>query len=87
MERSEIRDKIRGLSNTGATSFQGAPISLTVTIADRTSSAMVHHVGALRMAFRIARHARPFTIDARAGDVEGPHDGLRRAAELTSDFA
>ena len=36
----------------------------TVTLADRTSSAMVEHVGALRMAFRIARHERPFTIDA-----------------------
>ena len=38
----------------------------TVTLADRTSSALVDHVTALRMAFRIARHERPFTIDAIA---------------------
>ena len=36
----------------------------TVTLADRASSALVHHVGALRMALRIARHERPFTIEA-----------------------
>jgi putative transposase len=36
----------------------------TVTLADRTSSAMVHHLSALRMAFRIARHERPFMIEA-----------------------
>jgi putative transposase len=38
----------------------------TVTLADRTSSALVHHVGALRMAFRITRQERPFTIGAVA---------------------
>jgi putative transposase len=36
----------------------------TVTLADRTSSALMHHVGALRMAFRIARRERPFMIEA-----------------------
>jgi putative transposase len=42
----------------------GGTYFFTVTLADRTSSALVHHLGALRMAFRIARHERPFTIDA-----------------------
>jgi putative transposase len=36
----------------------------TVTLADRTSSALVRHVSVLRVAFRIARHERPFTIEA-----------------------
>jgi putative transposase len=36
----------------------------TVTLADRTSSALVDHVGALRTAFRIARRERPFAIEA-----------------------
>lgn len=38
----------------------------TVTLADRRSSALVDDVSALRMAFRIARHERPFTIEAIA---------------------
>ena len=42
----------------------GGSYLFAVTRADRTSSALVHHVGALRMAFRIARHERPFTIEA-----------------------
>src|SRR3954447_18825300 len=42
----------------------GGTYFFTVTLADRTSLALVHHVGALRAAFRIARHERPFTIDA-----------------------
>jgi putative transposase len=42
----------------------GGTYFFTVTLADRTSSAMVHHLGALRTAFRTARHDRPFTIDA-----------------------
>ena len=42
----------------------GGTYFFTVTLADRTSSALVDHVGALRMAFRIARQERPFTIDA-----------------------
>jgi putative transposase len=36
----------------------------TVTLADRRSDALVGHVAALRSAFRAARHARPFAIDA-----------------------
>ena len=42
----------------------GGTYFFTVTLSDRTSSAMVHHMGALRAAFRIARHERPFTIEA-----------------------
>jgi len=42
----------------------GGTYFFTVTLADRTSSALVDHVSALRMAFRIARRERPFTIDA-----------------------
>jgi putative transposase len=42
----------------------GGTYFFTVTLADRTSSALVDHVSTLRMAFRIARHERPFTIDA-----------------------
>jgi len=42
----------------------GGTYFFTVTLADRTSSALVDHVNALRMALRIARRERPFTIDA-----------------------
>ena len=42
----------------------GGTYFFTVTLADRTSSALVDHVSALRMAFPIARHERPFTIEA-----------------------
>jgi putative transposase len=64
MERSDIRDKIRRWSDTGLNFVPGGTYFFTVTLADRTSSALVHHVSALRMAFRIARHERPFTIEA-----------------------
>jgi putative transposase len=36
----------------------------TVTLADRRSDALVRHVATLRSAFRAARRARPFAIDA-----------------------
>jgi len=42
----------------------GGTYFFTVTLADRRSAALVDHIGALRAAFRIARHERPFTIDA-----------------------
>ena len=42
----------------------GGTYFFTVALADRRSSALVDDVSALRMAFRIARHERPFTIDA-----------------------
>ena len=41
----------------------GGTYFFTVTLAGRTSSALMHHVDALRMAFRIARQERPFTIE------------------------
>ena len=50
----------------------GGSYFFTVTLADRTSSALVHHVDALRMAFRIARHidtnstkSRPISVILR----------------------
>jgi putative transposase len=42
----------------------GGSYFFTVTLADRTSAALVDNVTVLRMAFRIARQERPFTIDA-----------------------
>ncbi len=42
----------------------GGTYFFTVTLDDRTSSALVEHVGALRAAFRTARQERPFKIDA-----------------------
>jgi REP-associated tyrosine transposase len=43
---------------------EGGTYFFTVTLADRRSSALVDHIPALRAAFRIARHERPFSIDA-----------------------
>jgi putative transposase len=43
---------------------QGGTYFFTVTLVDRTSSILVDHIGVLRAAFRIARHERPFAIDA-----------------------
>src|SRR3954452_18052814 len=42
----------------------GGTYFFTVTLADRTSSALVDHLTALRLAFRIARRERPFAVDA-----------------------
>lgn len=42
----------------------GGSYFFTVTLADRTSSALVDKIGALRAAFRAARRERPFVIDA-----------------------
>jgi putative transposase len=42
----------------------GGTYFFTVTLADRTSSALVDNVTALRTAFRIARQERPFAIEA-----------------------
>jgi putative transposase len=42
----------------------GGTYFFTVTLADRTSSALVDHISTLRMAFRIARQERPFAIEA-----------------------
>jgi putative transposase len=42
----------------------GGTYFFTVTLADRCSNALVDHIGTLRSAFRTARRARPFAIDA-----------------------
>jgi putative transposase len=42
----------------------GGTYFFTVTLADRRSSALVDNVDALRVAFRITRRERPFTIDS-----------------------
>jgi REP-associated tyrosine transposase len=42
----------------------GGTYFFTVVLADRRSTALVDHIGALRSAFREARRARPFAIDA-----------------------
>ena len=42
----------------------GGTYFFTVTLADRTSSALAQHIGDLRMAFRITKQERPFRIDA-----------------------
>jgi putative transposase len=44
--------------------IEGGTYFFTVTLAERQSTALVDHVGALRAAFRAARQQRPFTIDA-----------------------
>lgn len=36
----------------------------TLTLEDRRSTALIDHVDALRAAFRVAQHERPFMIDA-----------------------
>jgi len=36
----------------------------TLALEDRRSTALIDHVDALRVAFRVARHERPFMIDA-----------------------
>jgi hypothetical protein len=52
-ERHEIWDNIRRWSDTGLNFVPGGAYFFTVTLADRISSALVHHVSDLRMAFRI----------------------------------
>ena len=42
----------------------GGTFFFTVTIADRRSSVLIDCVDALRMAFRVTRKERPFSIDA-----------------------
>jgi REP-associated tyrosine transposase len=43
---------------------EGGTYFFTVTLADRQSTALIDHIGALRAAFRLARQERPFSIDA-----------------------
>src|SRR5262245_7130581 len=63
MERSAIRDGhyvVRYRRNF----VPGGTFFFTATLDDRRSSALVDHVEKLRLAFRVTRAERPFTIDA-----------------------
>jgi putative transposase len=42
----------------------GGVYFFTVTLADRRSTLLIDHIGALRTAFRTARRERPFAVDA-----------------------
>ena len=42
----------------------GGTFFFTVTLADRTASMLVDHIGLLRSAFSVTRRERPFSIDA-----------------------
>jgi|SRR5436309_3163557 len=42
----------------------GGTYFFTVTLAERRSTTLIDHIGALRAAFRLARQERPFSIDA-----------------------
>ena len=42
----------------------GGTFFFTLTLADRTSRALIDHVEALRAAMREIRRARPFVVDA-----------------------
>jgi putative transposase len=42
----------------------GGTYFFTVALADRRKDWLIYHVNFLRQAFRLARHKRPFTIDA-----------------------
>ena len=42
----------------------GGTYFFTVTLADRRSTALVDHIGALREAFRVTRRELPFAVDA-----------------------
>src|SRR5947209_893012 len=42
----------------------GGTYFFTVTLVDRHATILVDHVDALRMAFRVTREERPYTIDA-----------------------
>jgi putative transposase len=44
--------------------LEGGTFFFTLALADRRSAALVDHVATLRVAFRTARHERPFAIDA-----------------------
>jgi REP element-mobilizing transposase RayT len=44
--------------------FAGGTFFFTVTLDDRSSSALIDHIGLLRAAFRGTRNLKPFAIDA-----------------------
>jgi putative transposase len=65
---------------------EGGTYFFTVTLADRQSTVLIDHIGALRAAFRTARQERPFTIDAA---VVLPHHlhAILTFPEGDADFA
>jgi putative transposase len=65
-ERSDMRDGLPTMVRYRRNFIPGGTWFFTVTLADRRSNALVDHIGALRSAFRAARRARPFAIDAIA---------------------
>jgi putative transposase len=44
--------------------IEGGKFFFTLTLADRKSALLVEHIDDLRLAFRVARQERPFTVDA-----------------------
>jgi len=63
-ERSDMRDGLDRMVRYRRNFVPGGTYFFTLTLADRRSSALVDHIDALRSAFRAARGARPFAIDA-----------------------
>jgi putative transposase len=55
---------MKAWSDTGAIASKAELFFFTLALADRRSAALVDHVATLRVAFRTARHERPFAIDA-----------------------
>ncbi len=66
--------------------ISGGTFFFTVTLADRTSSVLVDHIDSLRLAFRIARATRPFTVDAIVVLPDHLHAVMTLPAE-DSDFS
>jgi hypothetical protein len=50
-------------SGIDANFLPGGSYFFTVTLADRSSDALVRHIDALRDAFRVTRRERPFAIE------------------------
>jgi putative transposase len=59
-----MRDGLHGMVRYRRNFVPAGTYFFTVILTDRRSNALVDHIGALRSAFRAARHARPFAIDA-----------------------
>src|SRR5207244_11357397 len=63
MERSEIRE-LPIMVHYRRNFVPGGTFFFTVTLDDRSSSALIDHVALLRAAFRKTRNERPFVTDA-----------------------
>jgi putative transposase len=64
MKRSEIRGRLAPMVRYRRNFVPGGTFFFTLTLDDRRSSVLVDHVALLRAAFRKARGAQPFTLDA-----------------------